>query len=443
MTLIVNLTALYCSLFFLKLVLPLNIPVGKPLLLLLLLLYVRHILKTNSSIKPSKELCIIYFLMMSFLLWGGLNSDKIYERFAYDLRNAVTILLLIPILSTIYQHNLLEKFKSALAKITVITFLPVTIYSFYKFYRLLQGVQLTLLIAMSEEDIYPAGTSLQADYNMAALGLLSAFISSLYLSKQYNTNPLKKSFYMFVSVLTLAAALLTGSRRLIVVLGLLVGSFVIYKTIKLLSVTFQKRLISSSSAKVLTVSVLIFLVCVFVYLGQYSDQISTEQDEVVVIGRRYKTLYGGLDPLRESRGRHFNKAIELIDDFTIPQLLYGDGFDYLQKMSFEDREEYPHNPILSAILYGGLINGLLTVFFITRPFLLYLKNIKKEKFFFILFAIHFLFLSISSNSIFSGRTLLLLIIISFLFQIETTYAYVPQNTNRFYLHRQHLLKTTG
>ena len=418
MKIIVDLTALYCSLFLLKLTFPFVLPIGTPILALLLLLYVRYILKTNSTMPLGKEITVLYLFLMVFILWGAVNSDRLYYNFLCDFRNAVTIFLLLPILGTICKNGMLDDFKSAFAKVNSITFFAVGLYSLYKFYSLLQGAELSWFIALDVNDAYPHGTSLQPDYNMASLGLLSAFLSSGYLLCYRSGNLLKKIFYASASILTLAAALLTGSRRAVAVSIIIIAVILIYQIIRKLNIFRISQFIERFSAKsallvAICLPLLIFGVQLF-KVWNFNVSFSDESDFEIISGR-YGTLYGGIDTLRESRGWHFRRAMELINDMTIPQLIYGDGFDYLRKMSIEDYEDYPHNPILSAILYGGLLNCALTVVFISRSLFLYLKKIKTEQFFFLLLVLHLLFLLISSNSIFSSRSLMMLLVMPFLF----------------------------
>ncbi len=71
-------------------------------------------------------------------------------------------------------------------------------------------------------------------------------------------------------------------------------------------------------------------------------------------------------------------ALELYGDYTIPEKVFGSGFDYLQKFGKEFLEtkgfDYPHNILLSVLLYSGIIGLLVFFWLIFETFKYYLKS---------------------------------------------------------------------
>ena len=99
--------------------------------------------------------------------------------------------------------------------------------------------------------------------------------------------------------------------------------------------------------------------------------------------------------------------------------LFGKGFDYLdifgQKFyPDEDRIDYPHNPILSAFLYSGLLGGFFYIYFLVLSFYYYWKYRKNHMLFFILFLVTFVFVFISSNSHFNVPIFAMLSLVPFI-----------------------------
>ena len=86
--------------------------------------------------------------------------------------------------------------------------------------------------------------------------------------------------------------------------------------------------------------------------------------------------------------------------------IFGDGFKYVELIGKKFKEapiDHPHNIFISALLYGGIFGFLTTVFFVFYLFYLYFDYRDIAEIFSIWFLL-LMFLSFSSsNSIYSSR----------------------------------------
>lgn len=106
-------------------------------------------------------------------------------------------------------------------------------------------------------------------------------------------------------------------------------------------------------------------------------------------------------------------------EYSWTQKLFGGGFDYLWSFGRkfypeEDRIDYPHNPIISAFLYSGIIGGIYYVYFLILSFWYYWKYRKQHSLLFIMYVITFIFVFISSDSHFNVPIFAMLSLVPFL-----------------------------
>jgi hypothetical protein len=114
-------------------------------------------------------------------------------------------------------------------------------------------------------------------------------------------------------------------------------------------------------------------------------------------------------------------ALSLFQNHSLTRKLFGNGFHYLNKYAehFKNsprRIEYPHNPLLSAILYSGIIGGLFYMFFLVYSIILYIRHLKFLRYFFLLYLVTGLFVVISGNSHFSIPAFVFLSFLPYFFQ---------------------------
>lgn len=99
--------------------------------------------------------------------------------------------------------------------------------------------------------------------------------------------------------------------------------------------------------------------------------------------------------------------------------LFGHGFDYLEWFGEKfhndpKRYDYPHNPIISAFLYSGIIGGLFYIYFLGMVFWYYWKYRKHHMVFLLMYLVTFFFMMFSGNSHFSVPIFTFLSLIPFL-----------------------------
>jgi len=104
--------------------------------------------------------------------------------------------------------------------------------------------------------------------------------------------------------------------------------------------------------------------------------------------------------------------------YSIPEKLFGGGFDYLRAYSiafFDDPDhiDYPHNTLISSFLYSGILGGIIYLIFLIISFYYGFKYWKYHRMFMIFYIITFFFVFFSSNSHFELPLFTFLSIIPF------------------------------
>ncbi|MCX6273400.1 MAG: O-antigen ligase family protein [Bacteroidetes bacterium] len=140
--------------------------------------------------------------------------------------------------------------------------------------------------------------------------------------------------------------------------------------------------------------------------------------ELLDFEKQKKTLY-------DQRREKWAYSIELFNAFPRTQKIWGEGFHYLkqfeEKFQKEEKvQDYPHNYLLSALLYSGLLGMVVFVIYLILCGLLYLKHIKKISVLFWIFLITQVFAFTSGNSIFTEKLSCFLLVVPFL--IEKVFA---------------------
>ncbi|MGE4287709.1 MAG: hypothetical protein AB7E36_03395 [Salinivirgaceae bacterium] len=107
-----------------------------------------------------------------------------------------------------------------------------------------------------------------------------------------------------------------------------------------------------------------------------------------------------------TRFLRYRIAYIMFKDYSPIQKLIGNGMNYCSVYGkiFYDRSklsDYPHNPIISAFLYSGIIGGVLYLWFLVRVFMGYYKRREEFGIVSLMFLISFVFAFFSGNSHFS------------------------------------------
>ncbi|MFP4024816.1 MAG: hypothetical protein ACLFVR_09835 [Thiohalospira sp.] len=113
-------------------------------------------------------------------------------------------------------------------------------------------------------------------------------------------------------------------------------------------------------------------------------------------------------------------------DYSLKEKLFGKGFDYLKVYHHifdtegvnSDGVDYPHNPIISALLYSGFVGAIIYIFFLIQVFYRYWKLKKELTLFALLYLLAFAFTFFSGNSHFSVPAFIILSLIPYAYDIK-------------------------
>ncbi len=269
-----------------------------------------------------------------------------------EMANGIVVILLILVMansgwSTAQRDRLVKSFAS----LALLIGLFVGGIGSYKFWRLLSGEQLGFVREASSAG-YPWGTSLVTDYNFFALTIMVAILSALFLSTGRRMP--EQIFLGLAAAFLVGVGMLAGSRRFWVVAPLMI-------VIQLFWMVLRHGIRRNAVLiNVLLLCIIGLPVAVYLYASDdFERMISTGwglQERLLSI----------LEP-----GREFGMSSRLLRwEFAVQQLQgfvpwFGSGFDYLNRFSCAFGEcagpGYPHFPILSAYLYGGVMAAIVAV----------------------------------------------------------------------------------
>jgi len=124
----------------------------------------------------------------------------------------------------------------------------------------------------------------------------------------------------------------------------------------------------------------------------------------------------GQGSLKYGRTERWIYAVKMFNNYSLSHKLFGNGFSYLNdyKQKFARKGaayDYPHSPILSVLLYSGLIGLIIYIFFLLKVVQYYLTYHLELFGFGIFFLIIVLFSFISGNSHFSIPALIFITVI--------------------------------
>jgi hypothetical protein len=354
-------------------------------------------------------LCLIGYLMG--LLWTG----TIYKQNQKDLQNVLGVFLLLPALSLLSEEERFRRFRDRVQRWNVGLISALAVFSLYKFILLVQGVKIPFL---EFEDIpYPIGTSLVMDYNFFAYLLIVGAVSSVYSFQRANSLVGKVANSLAFSIMLLSLVL-AGSRRGWVLGGVgILGLACLFlaKGLRILLRAFYLGRVSRREGKAYLAAFILIVVGIALagFYGQEAIDFSGKALER--LASRLQTLWE-LGEAFESRTDRWEFSWALLAEDDLGGILLGQGFDYLRRLASEfmtpGGEDYPHNMIISTVLYSGAIGLLPVLCLLTGAFVRLYAIRRIDLFFLSVFSIAIVFLLSSLNSMFSMKFFLLLLMVA-------------------------------
>ena len=220
----------------------------------------------------------------------------------------------------------------------------------YKLSLFLSTRQTLDFVLVANNGAYPWGTSLLSDYNFYSLTVLVAILSALFLTTYVRR--LGQSILGLLIVFLFVVGILAGSRRFWLIAPLIM-------------VVQSLWMVSRCGVRRYSVVFGVLLSC-FIGLPAVIYVVANDLFELLfstawdfqfrVLTLLNSDIAFGMAP----RVEQWVFAIDRLDGF-VPW--FGNGFDYMHRFSCQFGEcgegGYPHMPILSAYLYGGVIAAVL------------------------------------------------------------------------------------
>lgn len=355
----------------------------------------------------------LIFLGLFYAL-GLVLSEELYTKTLFDLfEYGVNFLFLIIFFALTYYSRSTEGFFWVFKRISRIIWISsVFIASIGLIKFLMQLTGLPLFVDM------PWGTSLNSDKNFFALysflGLIG-LVPRLLNSKKF----IEVLFANSIFLLLVLNILFSYSPRSVLLLVLLVIISIGLQLYYLFKRNKTNNILKIKKLRFLTTFV--FILVLFIAVLFKTNTISTQ---------KVYPYYFSVDDnnQKEHKSLTFNDAIQLkkweyaLSYFKSQPLsakLFGGGFDYLKDFGakfFSDKNkiDYPHNPLLSALLYSGIIGLVFAVFFLSVAFYYTLIYIKEHPLYGSMLLVCSAFVFFSGNSLFSVPIFLFLFSLAFL-----------------------------
>ncbi|MBI9065674.1 MAG: sugar transferase [Salinivirgaceae bacterium] len=265
----------------------------------------------------------------------------------------------------------------------------------------------------------PFGTAFNQDVNFYALYSFLGVIS--FYPRLAKENLFKKRITVQISlVILLLNIIFSFSFRSFFILGfilLVLMFFQVYIIIKRHSIRVK---LLARNLRLLTVLLVLFFVSVFYGINQseslYQNLVEIYNEENAIDFRNQEIKAIAQNTFNIDKWEY---AFEIFQSQNLIQKLFGRGFNYFEAYGLKfngDKNiyDYPHNPVLSALLYSGIIGAIFILFFIFTSFYYSVLYFKKYPLFSMMLFVSLMFVSFSGNSLFSVPIFLFLFSLSFL-----------------------------
>ena len=250
---------------------------------------------------------------------------------------------------------------------------------------------------------YPLGSSLQFDYNFFSLPLLLGLVSAFWLLKRSSSSLWQTAAVLGLPIL-ISGVLFSGSRRGLVTIVCAVPLLLAWVVMRRVGAPSEARR-AGISWKLLAIALsLLAVVCTLKFdsLIQFGGQLTSADSFSEVLGR-WKTFEEGT--YSESRIHYWSITAQRLARLDALDLLFGEGFIYVTDLGADPElaEDYPHNFVLSSLLYGGIVQTACLLMMVGVTFARLLRGRQRASMFGCWFLLVILFLFTSSNSFFSSE----------------------------------------
>lgn len=321
---------------------------------------------------------------------------------------------------SIKSYDDFNRFKTILFRGTFFFTTIAALLGLLKIYLLSLGIVLSFFEIVSQDGTKEVsfGSSLNVDYNIYAISLYCGLFAGLYCYRK-TTNVKLKIAYSAALLLIMTSGLLSGSRR-----GFVIGMFLLLYMIfwsfraesySIILNEFQKKKVKRLQKP--WIAILFSLIVLIALTKLDMSSLIESSSEITSVLDRLLTLEDISSKENDTRSVRWEYVFEYYSELPMYSKLGGDGFDYLKMFGYKfdvGYSDYPHNVWLSSLLYGGIIGFFTTT--LLSLYVFYFFYIKRYFFKEILiWYVLFLFLNFtSSNSIYSSRIFVVLLLFPFL-----------------------------
>jgi hypothetical protein len=277
------------------------------------------------------------------------------------------------------------------------------LFGLLKFHLLNQGIMFEFLV--SERGSYPEGTSLHPDYNVYTLALFFGAGSAYWLLKN-ELNPVVLNVCHLAPAVIIPAALLTSSRRALVFLA--VGG--IFFAVMAMIRRRRERLRSQAIVVRNKLVIVAGYITAAAFLLYYSESLR-EAFYSIVFSKDFERISARLETVTTEEGlasrmRYWEVAYAKLQASAFETVLLGSGFSYIEEFGDifgNENGDYPHNFVLSSMLYGGLVQTVPLLLMLAMAYVRLFRIGSSGDALLFWLTVQLLFLFSSSNSFFSAE----------------------------------------
>lgn len=261
---------------------------------------------------------------------------------------------------------------------------------------------------------YPMGSSLRMDYNFYSLPLLLGVLSSFWILRRDRSARWCAAALLSLPALVISV-LLSGSRRGLLTIALGVPALIVWLVFSLTANRARRRRLRVPWKWILTGLSLAVMLCVLKAeaLSGFFEGLASADSFSRVMGR-WMTFENGT--YSDSRIEYWTVALERIGRFRPIQYVLGEGFDYITDLGASQPDpigDYPHNFLLSSMLYGGLVQTLILMAMVWIAWRRLWQRSQGSRMFALWFGLVILFVATSLNSFFSSEIAVFLAVFGF------------------------------